>query len=207
MTLLAGDVPSPAASVHRGRRRRLWVGGVSAAVLVAVAGWVAVGTHPAVGVGSFSGSGSGFYLASDGISSTRMVLKGDRGVLLVSVRNTGRVPFTVLGLAPRSPYSPLKSVGFQPDPYAPGKTVGDLNLPTQSQVSLAPGAEAGVVVQFTVDPCLFQAAGSYSEMPSVSLRVRQAGITTTQPLPLPLPVAIPGHSTAQNYPPTCPPVG
>jgi hypothetical protein len=206
VTALAPGQPEVSTEHRRrfGRRARRLV--VVAVLAIAATAWIWVGTHPRVVPGSFSGGGDDFRIASDGIADTRYVLKGDEGRFLTSIRNDGRVPFTLLGIdtARAGPFMTLG--GFQPDPFGPGKGIGDMTLPTRRQVTLGSGEEAGVVLGFAVGRCVYMQAGSSSDTNAVHLRVRQAGITTTQSLPLDLPLTVLGTSTPENYPAECPPL-
>ncbi len=206
MTALAVDGREPATVPRRrvGRRARRLA--ALAALAIAATAWIWVGTHPRVAAGSFWGGGDDFRIAEDGIADTRYVLKGDEGSFLASIRNDGRVPFTVLGLDTARAGLFMTLGGFQPDPFRPGKGIGDMTLPTQRRVTLGEGEEAGILLRFKVDPCVFMHAGSHSDTTALHLRVRQAGITTTQSLPLELPLTIRGTSTEENYPAECPPL-
>ncbi len=204
-TLVAGGLATPSAARQSRTGRRARRLATLAVLAIAVTAWIWVGTHPRVVAGSFSGGGDDFRIADDGIADTRYVLKGDRGAFLTSIRNEGRVPVTVLGLDTARAGLFMTLGGFQPDPFRPGKGIGDLTLPTQRRVTLGEGEEAGIVLRFKVDPCVFMQAGSYFDTHEVHLRVRQAGITTTQSIPLEPPLTVRGTSTAENHPAECPP--
>jgi len=187
---------APAEAPRRGRRvNRGWVGLLSVAALVAA--WIAVGTNPALAPGSFFGPPpSGARIANDGVADTRLVMQAEPGrtyAVVLSLRNAGRVPFTVLGDAEENPL--VHGISLYGDPYADG--YGDRTWTSADErLALGPGEEAGIVVEVGAPECVPYAEGGYAEFETLQLRVRQLGLTTTQEVPLDLPLTLTGTTPA-----------
>jgi len=192
---------APAEAPRRGRRiNRGWVGLLSVAALAAA--WIAVGTNPAVTQGSFFGPPpAGARIATDGVTDTRLVMPGEPGrtyEVPLSLRNAGRVPFTVLGLDGENPL--LHGIALHADPYAEGYG-SRYWAEGAEQISLGPGDEVGVVVSIGVPECLIYQEGGWAEFDTLPLRVRQLGLTTTQDVETFLPLTLTGTTPDGATPP------
>lgn len=185
-------------------RRRGRIGGLAGFVALVLASWVLVAMHPAVAQGSFSSNGS-MRVANDGVSDTRLVVvaqPGARATFLISVRNAGRVPFTVLEPEAGSFWSRVVRVGFQPVLNG-GRTIPGVESPTVPELTLEPGAEAGVQVRVEIPPCFSLAPGARSETTEVAIQVRQLGIVTARSIPLELPLTLVGPREVAAPAPDC----
>ncbi|HEX5510568.1 MAG TPA: hypothetical protein VFX41_02540 [Actinomycetales bacterium] len=165
-----------------GLRARGWWWIASALVVVLVTAWVWIGTHPAVTRGSYGWFGPGTRVADDGLEQTRLVIQENEAQLSYSVRNTGLVPFTVVGLEPDPLGMVRMDVEFQPDLVEQGS---DSRL-TESPVRVGRSDEVGLKVRVVTDGCLGLEPGSMMWQPA-RVKIRQLGITTTHELSTGLP--------------------
>lgn len=154
------------------------VTGGAVVAIGAVAAWAWIGTHPAVGTGSFGGPGDGISV-SFVAGTPRLAMTGDRAQLVESVRNDGRAPVTLTGATGQLPPGYTVTAQFQPDPFTGPYAVGDTNRPTADTVTLGAGDEAGVLLTVTAPPCGRRPIGAMS-LSGVQLGVRSVGITTDE---------------------------
>lgn len=180
---------------------------VGALLVAALVGWQWLGHHPELAQGSASATPDApLRIANDGVSDTRYVLDGDtdRGELRISLRNDGRVPFTVLGLEPLEPYAFTLWSGLKLK-TSPESGVWDWDGAKAEPATVDPGGELAMVLGVKRSRCNDQTAGGYSDTDVVRLQVRQLGITTIQEFRLPLPVVVKATKFLPALPgPDCP---
>jgi len=200
-----------AAAAEPALRRRWSVIAVVVAVAIAmIAGfsWRVLGEHPAIGGGSFSGipPDTGVATANDGIGDTKYVLHmvpGRDYVVLISVANTGRFPFTLTGLA----HSTIPSWDLESSATFAVETIAEgvsFTQPFYPTATLNPGRQAAVRVVLRANRCLSFSEGGYAIFTQLPVRVRQFGVTTTQHVPLlSLPLYLTDDLPANKLPADC----
>lgn len=126
----------------------------------------------------------------DGLTATRYVLPVNAGeqVVLTSIRNDGPLPLTVLGLDGEGglPWmrASFRGVGGAPARIGYSTDAAAKAAVSGSSVTLAPGANADVLVAFDPPSGLSTADGSYQELQELRLSVRYLGLESTQVVPL-----------------------
>ncbi len=163
-----------------------------AAVALLVGLWLA--HHPGLETGSYSQTGAGINQISDGYVSTRYLVHaqpGARAELLVSVRNAGRLPVTLTGLAEEQTAVRLQARFATLDYSRPIQ----LGQPTHRQVTIEPGQEAAVFIGVDAGEC-GQGPGDLMSFETLPLRVEVLGLTTTQQVPLNLPLTLAGPTVS-----------
>jgi hypothetical protein len=184
------DVPTPvglapAVAARRGTwRQRLTPLVVALLVAGVVVGWLALAHRGAVSGGGVTFLGRGVERVDDGVKETRYVadaVPGARFSLTSKVLNTGPVPVTLLGLSPsrESVFAWLERISFAPPP--PGSDrISITPLETQQHVTLGPGEEAAMVLEFRVPPCTDRVEGKVSQVSTIRLSTRVLGVLRTQ---------------------------
>ena len=198
------DAPTsvPVSGVRRPVRRWRRVLVLTAVLLVAtlVSGWVWAGHQVRLGPGSWARVvGPGLGGADDGFGQTRWTVRGPGPIsarLDLTVRNDGRLPLTILGddtgFGVANPY--VQDVTFAPlDQRAP-LSDESLRRPGSQGIHLEPGQEAQLRLEVHADRCTTPYGGASTTIPTVRLRVRQLGITTSNAVPLRYPVTLIGPS-------------
>ncbi len=181
--------PTTASEAPPRRRPGLLAPVTGLLVVGLVLGWLVVGKQAPVQGGAWSG-GLDARPLGDGVRATRHVLSVDEGeqVVLTSVRNGGRLPVTLLGLAEGGTF-PWSTASFRDR----GRTQDEVGYPsgaaakdavTATSLTLDPGEHADVLVRFDPPAHVTMADGTYSELTTVPLRVRHLGVTSTQRVPL-----------------------
>jgi hypothetical protein len=141
-------------------RRRPWRLTVAVTLLLVLMGagfvWWA---HPRLGEGSSVGIGDGMTWANDGVEDTRVLMRGRPAATVsarFSIRNDGRLPFTVHGLdrAESGNWLSLQQVTF-----GPALLDDDEQATPVEQVTLNPGDEASVFWSLAM-PSSFGVLGS-----------------------------------------------
>ncbi|KHD75685.1 hypothetical protein MB27_20840 [Actinoplanes utahensis] len=182
----------------RPKRRRRWV--IAAVVLVAAAGATFVWWgNPRMGEGSVIGPGEGMSWADDGVTETRMVVRGRHAATVTatfSVRNDGHLPFTLHGLD-------VDTVGWlsgQQVTFVPGVPGFGEPATARNQVTLAPGEEASVPWSLTMTCQPTMAKSSFMTIDVLRFRVSWLGIATTRDLPLERPITFTSDNEVPGLP-------
>jgi hypothetical protein len=163
---------------HPGLRSRRWWRWIIAGIAVAlVTAWLWIGNHPAVSQGSYTWNGPGIRVANDGVGDTRLVVEEHEAKLILSVRNSGLVPFTLVG-----PGEDVFSTMSLDTRFGPSHTAADVLENRSRETTLRPGEERGVLLTVRVDQCFVMPQGAHTALP-VTLRFRHLCITTTPELP------------------------
>ncbi|MBB3097870.1 hypothetical protein FHR83_005554 [Actinoplanes campanulatus] len=162
-----------------------------AAALVLLAAVVWWG-RPRLGAGSLVGLGNGMTWANDGVKDARMLIRGrpvDTVTATFSIRNDGRLPFTVRGLdlADAGTWFDRQQVTF-----LPGLDAEDGNATPAREVTLSAGDEARVFwsLDMACQPAMPE--GGTREITTLPFEVSWWGFTTTRELALDLPITFVG---------------
>jgi hypothetical protein len=176
MTVTSTPAAPVDADARRGRRRPMPAVAAAVAVVAlaaAVGGWLFVARQPSLVPGSLAAAG-----VVDG-SATRTVL--------VSVRNAGPAPVTLVGFAddsvltrPGGDFSPFSQARW-------GTAPEDLG---EAPVRLARGQEAYVELGVRAPRCSGYVAGSALKVMALPLEVRSLGLTSRVDAPLGLPITL-----------------
>ncbi|WP_328475112.1 hypothetical protein OHA21_17530 [Actinoplanes sp. NBC_00393] len=181
----------------RSKRRRLVI---AAVVLVAIAGATFVWWgNPRMGEGSVIGPGEGMSWAHDGVTETRMVVRGPHAATVTatfSVRNDGHLPFTMHGLD-------VDKVGWlshQQVTFVPGVPGFNKSATALKQITLAPEEEATVQwsLTFTCQPAM--ADNSFMTIDFLRFKISWLGIATTRDLPLERPITFTSDNEVPGVP-------
>ncbi len=182
----------------RPKRRRRVV--IAAVVLVAVAGAAFVRWgNPRMGEGSVIGPGEGMSWADDGVTTTRMVVRGRHAATVTatfSVRNDGHLPFTVHGLD----VDTVEWLSRQQVTFAPGSKGFTGSATALKQVTLAPDEEATVQWSLTMTCRPAMAENSFMTIDFLRFRLSWLGIGTTRDLPLERPITFTSDNEVPGVP-------
>ncbi len=172
------------------------------AVVLLFSGWLFVAHGGTLSLGHSFYAGNGVSRVGDGVSDTRYMARAEAGTtftLSTSVRNSGSVKMTVLGLSPTRSALTSWIVRARFAPFEPAEDGSDTLAPppadTDETVTLEPGAEAAMVLDFRVPTCMYLVPGAFIETNSIRVRTRVLGVVRTQLMPLAdLPLAVRGDS-------------
>jgi hypothetical protein len=174
---------------------------VAMVVLALIAAGITVLSQQAhLAPGSFYAATPTAKVANDGYSNTKYVVDGNAGgVLHISVRNSSRIPVTILGLStvPETP-SILRTIAFEPDLDRPGNGISSPQ-PLVSQVTLGHDEEAGILLTVRFPDCVSYLKGSNNIYDFVPVKVRRLGVTRTAEIRLELPLWV---SATADHPAT-----
>jgi hypothetical protein len=181
-------------------RRTPWRRLMAAATLFVVlagAGFVWWG-NPRLDEGSLIGPGDGMSWANDGVEDTRMLVRGRTAGTVsarFSIRNDGRLPFTVHGLDRAESGNWLSE---QQVTFGPGFLLDEQPVTRVKQVTLNPGDEA--IVFWSLDmPCpLLMAEGSSMDISTLRFTVSWLGARTIRELPLERPITFLGDDNTSR---------
>jgi hypothetical protein len=189
-----GDAPAVTGSRRRRTLLRLAVAFV-ALVGVGCAIFVWWG-NPRLGEGSVVGPDAGLTWANDGVEDTRMVVRGEPAAVhaTFSIRNEGRLPFTVHGLdvANMIPWFSKQQVMF-----VPGIPGFDEAMTPREQVTLDPGDEATVRWSLDMACRTTMSEGDSMSIDFLRFKVTWLGTSTTRELPLERPITFVGDGKPQ----------
>lgn len=181
-----------------GRRRRIVL---VCALLVALAVPAAVWWgQPRLAEGSLVAPGAGMTWANDGVEDTRMIVRG-RPVATVTatftIRNNGRLPFTVSGADDTGNWLTRQQITF-----IPGFPGDDATATPARQVTVRPGDEATLFwsLDMRCQPPLAEDASMSVE--AIPLRVTTWGVPADRDLVLQRPITFAGAAgTTTAMPP------
>jgi hypothetical protein len=147
---------------------------------------------PRLGEGGVVGPGAGMSWANDGVDNTRMVVRsGTAGTVTAtfSIRNDGRLPFTVHGLdvANRNAWLSKQQVMF-----VPGIPGFDEAVTPLEQLTLDPEEQATVLWSLDMACRPTMSEGSFMSINSLPFKVTWFGTSTTRELPLEQPITFVG---------------
>ncbi len=153
--------------------------------------------NPRLGEGSVVGPGAGMSWANDGVEDTRMVVRGGSAATVsatFSIRNDGRLPFTVHGLDTTNmgPWFSKQHVTFMPG--IPGF---DEAVTPLGQVTLDPGEEATVLWSLDMACRPTMSEGGSTSIDILRFKVTWFGTSTTRELPLERPITFVGDGKPQ----------
>jgi hypothetical protein len=155
-------------------------GGVVVVVgVAALAGWLTVGLRPDVVPGSAVAAVSGVRAEPADGAVARYVVDGATGTVRVTVRNAGRVPVTVLGLADGEVSDTGVWAGARLAVVTPGTSVSTARV-GDAAVSLGRDEEAAVELTARLPPCAAYDPGASLTAGLIRLDVRSLGLTTQQ---------------------------
>ncbi|MEU4159756.1 hypothetical protein [Actinoplanes sp. NPDC026670] len=151
--------------------------------------------RPRLGEGSLVAPGTGMSWANDGVEDTRMIVRGKPAATVTatfSIRNDGRLPFTVTG-ADRSDAGVWLS--RQQVTFIPGLPVDGPDPTPVRQVTVEPGDEARLVwsLDMRCQPPL--ADGAFMSVEAIPLTVSTWGVPASRELVLERPITFAGDTT------------
>ncbi|MFD1374163.1 hypothetical protein [Actinoplanes sichuanensis] len=178
-----------------------WLLAIGTVALIAVlaSGLVWWGS-PRMAEGSVTGPGAGMTWANDGVTDTRLVARGRPVATLTatfSLRNDGRLPFTVHGLDVSDTIAWFKK---QQVTFVPGVSGFQDDTTRQTSVTLDPGQETTVLWSLDTACQPTMAENSYMTIDALRFRVSWWGLTTTRDLPLDRPLTFVGDDKPQPLP-------
>ncbi|GAA0448122.1 hypothetical protein Aca07nite_73140 [Actinoplanes capillaceus] len=182
-----------AATGAQPRRSRRGPAVLVAAALVLLAGAAVVWWgNPRLAPGGLVSLGNGMTWANDGVSDTRMLVRGrpvDTVTATFSIRNDGRLPFTVRGLdlADAEPWFAQQRVSF-----LPGLDAEDGNATPAREVTLNAGDEARVFWSLAMACQPAMSERDTRELTTLPFEVRWWGFTATRELALDRPITFVG---------------
>ncbi|MEV0901889.1 hypothetical protein [Actinoplanes sp. NPDC049802] len=183
------------------RRPRLKRAATAAALLVAGAAAVVVWWgQPQLGEGGLIATGTGMTWANDGVENTRMLVKGkpaDTVSAVFSIRNAGRLPFTVHGLdtADTTDWLSRQQVTF-----IPGWPGDDANAVPRRELTLDPGGEATVFWSIDMRCQPPTAEGVRMSLEELRFEVSWWGVPATRALVLRQPITFVGDGESRALP-------
>ncbi|WP_179277132.1 hypothetical protein [Actinoplanes regularis] len=154
--------------------------------------------NPRMGEGGLIGPGEGMSWANDGVTNTRMVVRGRHAATVTatfSVRNDGHLPFTLHGLD----VDTFEWLSHQQVTFEPGIPGFNGSATAQKQVTLAPEEEATVHWSLTMT-CQPPMDGNSFTIEFLRFRISWLGIATTRDLPLEQPITFIGDNEAPSVP-------
>lgn len=183
---------------RRTLRRRL---AVATVVLVGAVGATFVWWgNPRLGEGGLVGPGDGMSWANDGVEDTRMVVRGRPAATVratFSIRNDGRLPFTVHGL---DVADMIDWFSKQRVTFVPGAQGLDATATPVQRLTLGPGEEATVLWSLDMACQPGMSEGSYMTIDALRFKLRWLGIGATRELPLERPITFVGDDKPQPPP-------
>ncbi|MBO3739521.1 hypothetical protein [Actinoplanes flavus] len=193
-------------SVTAAPRRPRWKRALTASVLLVAGAAAAIvwWGRPQLGEGGLIAAGDGMTWANDGVANTRMLVKGkpvDTVTATFSIRNSGRLPFTVHGLdaADSDDWLSRQQVTF-----IAGHPGEDANATPRQQVTLGPGDEATVFWSLDMHCRPPLAEGVRGELDALRFRVSWWGFPASRALELEQPITFVGDDVPAPQPgPEC----
>ena len=171
---------------------------VLALSLALVATWRTAAHRPPLEAGSSAWHPPDVTTLTDGFDETRLLLRRSPGSFGFSLQNSGRASVTLLG-AGTDPALDEEDPRYDLRFEVPGDAFEGYERTDLREVVLAPGATANVFVTVTAARCATRDGSAdptqggmvnVAEYPTLPLRVRYLGVTTTHHHLLRLPLAI-----------------
>ncbi|GLW35195.1 hypothetical protein [Actinoplanes regularis] len=175
---------------------------IAAVLLVAAAGATSFAWwgNPRMSEGGLIGPGEGMSWANDGVTNTRMVVRGRHAATVTatfSVRNDGHLPFTLHGLD----VDTFEWLSHQQVTFEPGIPGFNGSATTTKQLTLAPGEEATVHWSLTMTCQPPPSEGGFITIDFLRFRLSWLGIATTRDLPLKQPITFTSDNEVPGVPP------